>query len=250
MGQIPVALQLYSIRQDCARDLPGALKAVAEMGYEGVEFAGYYDRTARDLRQLLDDLGLRVAGTHTALQTVLGDELPRTIEFNRALGNRYLIVPGLPPERRGSRQAWLDTARLFNEISDTVKPAGMRVGYHNHAVEFQPLDGVAPWDTFFGHTHPDVIMQLDLGNALHGGADPVPYLERYPGRALSVHLKDHSAANDKALLGEGDVRWDDVFRLCETTAGTEWYIVEQESYAYPPLECVRKCLENVRKMGR
>ncbi|MGH2352532.1 MAG: sugar phosphate isomerase/epimerase family protein [Chloroflexota bacterium] len=250
MARIPIALQLYSVREDCARDLPGTLKAVAEMGYEGVEFAGYYDRSAQELRAMLDDLGLQVAGTHTGLRTVLDDELPRTIEFNQTLGNRYLVVPGLPPERRGSRQAWLETAALFNDLAEKAQPAGMRVGYHNHAVEFQPLDGEAPWDTFFGHTRQDVIMQLDLGNARHGGADPVPYLEKYAGRATTVHLKDYSATNDQALLGEGDIRWEDVFRLCESVGGTKWYIVEQESYAYPPLECVRRCLEQLRKMGR
>ena len=93
-------------------------------------------------------------------------------------------------------------------------------------------------------------MQLDIGNALHGGGNPVPYIERYPGRALTVHVKEYSATNDKALIGEGDIRWDEVFRVCETTGSTEWYIVEQESYAYPPLECVRRCRENLRRMGR
>jgi sugar phosphate isomerase/epimerase len=250
MAKIPVALQLYSIRADCARDLPGSLKAVADMGYEGVEFAGYYDRSAAELRSMLDDLGLKVAGTHTALRTVLDEELPRTIEFNRQLGNTYLIVPSLPAERRASRQAWRETAELFNAISEKVEAAGMRLGYHNHAVEFQPLDGELPWDTFFGNTRDEVIMQFDVGNAMHGGADDVPFLERYPGRATTVHLKDHSATNDKALLGEGDARWDDIFRLCESSSGTRWYIVEQESYAYPPLECVERCLDNVRRMGR
>lgn len=250
MAKIPVALQLYSVREDCARDLPGTLKAVAEMGYEGVEFAGYYNRTAQELRKMLDDLGLKVAGTHTGIQTLLGEELPRTIEFNQILGNKYLVVPGLPREYTESKEAWLKTADLFNDLAEKVKPYGMLVGYHNHSAEFQKINGEYPWDIFFSNTKPEVIMQIDTGNALHGGADPVPFLERYPGRALTVHLKEFSQTNDKALLGEGDVRWEEIFRLCETTGGTQWYIIEQESYAYPPLECVRKCLENLRKMGR
>lgn len=250
MATIPVALQLYSVREECVRDLPGTLKAVADMGYEGVEFAGYYGRSAPELRAMLDDLGLKVAGTHTALKTVMDEELPQTIAFNQALGNPYLVVPGLPPERRDSRQAWRESARILDGIAAQVEPLGMRVGYHNHAVEFQPLDGENPWDTLFSNTRPGVIMQLDLGNARHGGADPVPYLEKYAGRATTVHLKDYSSTNDKALLGEGNIPWDDVFRLCETTAGTKWYIVEQESYAYPPLECVRRCRDALRAMGR
>ncbi len=250
MARIPIALQLYSIREDCKQDLPGSLQAVAKMGYEGVEFAGYYDRTAEELRKMLDDLGLKVAGTHIALDTLLGDELERTVEFNRTLGNKFLIVPGLAEERRNSRAAWRDTADVFNEIAKRLKPHGMRTGYHNHHIEFTPMEGELPWDTFFGHTSPEVVMQLDLGNALHGGADPVPFLERYPGRAATVHLKEYSKTNDKAVIGEGDVRWEEVFRLCESTGGTEWYIVEQESYAHPPLECVELCLKKLKEWGK
>jgi sugar phosphate isomerase/epimerase len=90
-------------------------------------------------------------------------------------------------------------------------------------------------------------MQFDTGNAMHGGADALPFLDRYPGRAVTVHLKEHSASNDKALIGEGDIPWNEVFARCETTAGTKWYIVEQESYAYPPLECVDRCSRSSRR---
>jgi sugar phosphate isomerase/epimerase len=247
MAQIPIALQLYSVRDDCARDLPGTLEAVAEMGYEGVEFAGYHDRSAEDLKQLLDELGLEVAGTHTGLETMLGDKLQETIEFNRILGNRYLIVPWL---QRESKAEWLDTAATLNEIAGQLQPHGMLTGYHNHAHDFSPVEGEMPWDILFGNTAQEVLMQLDSGNALRGGADPVPVLERYPGRARTVHLKEYSATSDQALIGEGDVRWDDFFALCEGVGETEWYIVEQETYAYPPLECVAKCLENLRAMGK
>jgi len=250
MTQIPIALQLYSVREDCERDLPGTLEAVAKMGYEGVEFAGYYGRSAKELRAMLDDLGLVAVGTHTRLDTLLGDQLAETIEFNRTLGNRFLIVPALPEERRNSRQAWLETASTFNEIAERLAEEGMVTGYHNHHIEFTPMDGELPWDTFFGNTRQDVVMQLDTGNALHGGADPILFLERYPGRADTVHLKEYSQVNPKALIGEGEVHWEDVFRLCETIGGTEWYIVEQESYAYPPLECVNRCLRALRAMGK
>lgn len=250
MAKIPIGLQLYSVREDCQKDLPGTLKAVAEMGYDGVDFAGYYGYDAKEIRTMLDDLGLETCGGHLGLDTLLGDELKRTVEFQRILGNKYLIVPGLPEERRNSRAAWLETAKLFNEIAEKLGPEGMLTGYHNHSIEFAPMDGEMPWDTFYGNTRKEVVMQLDTGNALHGGADPVPFLEKYPGRAITVHLKEYSKTNDKALIGEGDVGWDDVFRLCETIGSTKWYIVEQESYAYPPLECVDRCLKALRGMGK
>ena len=251
MADIPIGLQLYSAREDCARDLPGVLQAVAGMGYAGVEFAGYYGRTASEVRALLDDTGLKCCGTHTGLETITGDALDATIDFNQALGNPFLIVPGLPRERVGSRAAWLATARLFDEAAARASARGMQVGYHNHSEEFQPVDGGAlPWDLFFGHTRPEVVMQVDTGNMMDGGAAPAPFLSRYPDRARTVHLKEHSAANPNALIGEGDVPWPEIFRLCESVGGTQWYIVEQESYAYPPLECVERCLQTLRGMGK
>jgi len=98
MKKIHIGLQLYSVREDCARNMPGTLEAVANMGYEGVEFAGYHGYSAEELSKILGDLGLKVAGSHVGIETLMGGELHETIEFNEALGNRYLIVPGLPEE--------------------------------------------------------------------------------------------------------------------------------------------------------
>jgi sugar phosphate isomerase/epimerase len=250
MAQIPIGVQLYSVREDAKNDLPGVLEAIGKMGYDGVEFAGYYGHSAEQIKQWLDDNGLQCCGTHTGLQTLTGDELQKTIDFNMTLGNPYLIVPGLPGERTGTRTAWLETAQIFNDISAKVRVQDCWVGYHNHHTEFQPLDGEMPWDTFFGNTVKDVVMQLDSGNALHGGADIVPFLERYPGRALTVHLKEYDPDNNKALIGEGQVRWNEIFDLCERSGNTQWYIVEQESYAFPPMECIDKCLRKLREMGK
>jgi len=249
-AKIPIAVQLYSVRQLCQKDLAGALAGLAKAGYQGVEFAGYYGRSAQELRKLLDANGLRCCGTHTAINTLLGDELQRTIEFNQTLGNPNLIVPSLPEKYRSSRQAWLDTAKLFAELAEKVKPQKMRVGYHNHMVEFKALEGEVPWDIFFKNTPQEVVMQIDTGNCLMGGGDPIAYVRRYPGRAVTVHLKEHSAAKRDALIGEGDVNWKEFFAACESVGGTQWYIVEEESGAYPGLEAVSRSLANLRKMGK
>mgnify|MGYP000035217965 FL=1 len=251
MKRIPIALQLYSVRRDCERDLYGTLEEIAKMGYEGVEFAGYYNRTAEELRGMLEDLGLKVVGSHLRIDTLRGEELKKTVEFNKALGNKYLIVPALPKELRESKASWVEAARLMNEISEKIKPEGMQTGYHNHAVDFMPINEEIPWHIFFKEAKPDVIMQLDTGNAMMGGltADEViEIIKEYPGRAVTVHLKEFSATNKKALIGEGDMKWEEFFKACETVGGTEWYIVEQESYAYPPLECVKRCLENLKRL--
>jgi sugar phosphate isomerase/epimerase len=250
MSKIPIGLQLYSVRADCARDLPGTLKAVADMGYAGVEFAGYHGYSAKDLRKMLDDLGLRCCGTHIGLDTLLGEALAHTVEFNQVLGNPFLIVPGLPDEYTASLAAWRKTAAVFSEIVAGIASQGLRVGYHNHHTEFELMGGELPFDVFFTTAHTGVVMQLDIGNAIEGGADALAFLRRYIERAGTVHLKEHSHTNPNALLGEGEVNWKEVFAICEKNGKTDWYVVEQESYAFPPLECVGRCLENLKKMGK
>lgn len=249
-GKIPVALQLYSVRKELAKDVPGTIAAVAKIGYKAVEFAGYYNQDAKTLRKILDDNGLKCCGTHTALATLLGDKLQETIEFNQTLGNKFLIVPGLPKENTKSRQAWQDTAKLFNELSEKVQPQGMRVGYHNHTIEFNALDGELPWDTFFGNTKAEVVMQFDTGNAMHGGGDARVFLKRYPGRAATVHIKPYSKVNADAIIGEDEMPWADIFQLCETIGKTECYIVEYEREAMPPLVGVEKCFQAMQKLGK
>ena len=245
---MPVGVQLYSVRAECAKDLPGTVAKVAAMGYDGVEFAGYYDYSAKDLRKILDDNGLKCCGTHTQMDTLSDANLAATIEFNKTLGNKYLIVPWLQPNDANPKQTWLGYARRFNELAEKVSVHGMVVGYHCHAHDFHPINGEVPWDILFGNTGKHVVMQMDTGNCMDGGGDPVEYLRKYPGRSLTVHLKEHSKTNKNAILGEGDVPWDEVFTVCETIGGTEWYIIEEEKDVYPPLEAIELCLKNYRKL--
>ena len=252
MARIPIALQLYSVRDDCAKDLPGTLEAVAKMGYEGVEFAGFYDRTPQELRKMLADNGLAVAGSHTALKLLQGDDLKRTIEFNQELGNKYLVIPSLPEAMRNTKEACLETAKILNEIAEALKPHGMYTGFHNHKVEVEPFaDGDSnAFITLFDATSEDVVVQIDVGHAMRGGADPVALIERYPGRAKTVHVKEFDPNDETTIVGEGIVPWNDVFAVCESKGGTEWYIVEHERYSKPPLESVEHCLRNLKAMGK
>ncbi|MDI9432787.1 MAG: sugar phosphate isomerase/epimerase [Planctomycetota bacterium] len=247
--QLPVGVQLYSVRAECAKDLPGTIAKVAAMGYDGVEFAGYYDYSAKDLRKILDDNGLKCCGTHTQMDTLSDANLDATIEFNTILGNKYLIVPWLQPNDASPKEAWLAYAKRFNQLAEKVPAHGMVVGYHCHAHDFHALDGGdVPWDILFGNTGKHVVMQMDTGNCMDGGGDPVAYLKKYPGRSLTVHLKEHSKTNKNAIIGEGDVPWDEVFSVCETIGGTQWYIIEEEKDVYPPLEAIELCLKNYRKL--
>lgn len=244
--KIPVGLQLYSLRVECKKDLPGMLEAVSKIGYQGVEFAGYHGRSAKELRKLLDDHGLVACGTHTAFETVQGEKLKETVEFNQVIGNKFLIVPSMAETK--SKQVWLDRAKLFNEIADKLKPDGMWVGYHAHSHDFKEIEGVSAWDLFFGNTKAEVIMQLDTGNCCEGGADPVAVLKKYPGRARTIHIKAYGGGPE-AIIGEDKVNWKEVFAFCEGAGGTQWYVVEHES-SKEPLDAVRRSFAALKKMGK
>lgn len=245
--KIPVGVQLYSVRQAASKDLPAVLEAIGKMGYKGVEFAGYYgwDSKPKELRRLLDGNGLKCCGTHTDLETVTGDNLKATAELHSILGNSFLIVPSLEAK---DAQGWLDLAKRFNEIAAKAKALGMRVGYHAHAGDFRKLGDTTSWEIFFDNTSPDVIMQNDIGNCMIGGGDPVAILKKYPGRSASVHLKEFGGP-ETAVIGQGVVPWAEVFKVCETTGGTAWYVVEHE-VGDDPMASIRGCLEGLRKMGR
>lgn len=258
MARVPIGLELYSVRNDMDKDVYGTLKAVAKMGYEGVEFAGPPKHSGRVLRSILDEVGLVCCGWHTPFNMVQDDKLAETIALNKTVGNRRIIIPGIPGNLVGSRANWLKMAGFFNQLADKLAPHDMVTGYHNHHTEFTALDGEKPWDTFFANTERRVIMQLDTGNALYGGGESVPILKQYPGRAGTVHLKPYSKSAGKTdprlgfrpLIGEDDIPWKDVFQLCETTGNTDWYIVEYECDAFPPMEAVERCLKCLKAMGK
>jgi sugar phosphate isomerase/epimerase len=244
-SKIPVGLQLYSIREQCAKDLPGMLTAVSKIGYKGVEFAGYHGKTAKELRKMLDDNGLVCCGTHTPYDTIKTEKLKETIEFNQTIGNKYLIVPWMEGK---SKQDWLDKAKEFNDVAAKVKGEGLFVGYHAHAHDFNKFDGESAWDLFFGNTKPEVVMQLDTSNCAEGGADPVAVLKKYPGRAGTIHLKANGGGAE-AVMGEDKVNWKEVFAFCEGPGLTKWYIVEHES-SKDPLDAVKRCFDSLKKMGK
>ena len=247
MGKMPIGLQLYSVRHEFEKDPAGVLKAVAKMGYDGVEFAGDFQKPPAELRALLDENGLVCCGWHIPYARVQDDKLQESIATMKTLGCAYAIVPWIPAT---SRAEWLKAATFFNLLVEKLAPHGIVVGYHNHDKEFQLAEGGMPFDFFFGNTRPEVSIQLDTGNAMSGGAEAIPLLKRYPGRSKTVHLKPYSAelakespeAGFRPLIGEDSTPWKELLELCATEAGTLWYIIEYESDAYPAMEAVDKCL--------
>jgi sugar phosphate isomerase/epimerase len=243
-----IGLQMYTVRDECAKDFAGTLKAVSKIGFSGVEFAGYYGLTAPQLRKLLDEDHLQCYGSHIQLSDLLGDNFAKTVEYNKVLGNHLLVVASLPEERRNTKDNLIATAHLFSDLATKLKPYGMFLGFHNHYAEFQPVDGEMPWYTFFNNASNDVKIQFDTGNALSAGAQAMPFLTKYPGRVISAHVKDFSSTNKNAMLGEGDVHWNEVIPFLKSKNGPRWMIIEQEEYPFPSLVCAEKCYQNLLRM--
>ncbi len=251
MSTIPVALQLYTVRDDVERDLEGTLRQVAEIGYAGVEFAGYADRKAAELKSLLAELNLRPAGGHVPIDQLESD-LDRVIEFALELGNPYIVCPWIPEERREEKSDWLAIAQLFNSVGEKCKQNGLTFCYHNHSFEFEKFGDTYALDLLFGATKLQLVKaELDTYWIKHGGADPVEYLRCYAGRCPLLHIKDMADDEERSFaeVGEGILDWSAIFDAAEA-GGLDWYIVEQDTCSGPPLESARLSFENLRKWGK
>lgn len=250
--KLPIALQVYSVRDFAAKDLAGTLKKIATMGYQGVEFAGYYNIEAGEIKKMLDDHSLKCIGAHLQVKDLLGEQFEKTVEFQKTLGNPSLIVAGGLAQAYATDAGNRMAAYLFNEFSLKAEKVGMRVGFHAHGGDFTVIDGKTAWDLFFTRTRKEVIAQMDVGNALYGGADPYAAIKKFPGRGQLIHVKSFGPKG--TIVGDENdkVDWPKVFSLCETVAGTEWYIVEQESAPgqMTSLEASEIALKNLRKMGK
>ena len=248
-AHIPVGLQLFSVRDDCRADLAGKLNAVADMGYACIETAGLYDHPVSTWREVLNDCGIRAVGAHVGLDGVAPDTLAETVDTYASLGCDTLVVPALGAAYRESIDGYKRAAERINAAAEKL-PADMRMGYHNHAFEFEAVDGQVPYDVLLSEFSDSVLLQYDFGWLYRAGQDGVAMVNAHPGRQQTVHIKAYKADDETAVVGEDDVPWPAVFEACEANGGTAVYIVEHERYADAPLVCVRQCRDHLRAMGK
>jgi sugar phosphate isomerase/epimerase len=224
----PIGVQLYSVSSDFNKDVPATLAGLKKIGYDGVEFAGYAGKTAAEMKKMLDDNGLKAAGSHIQgglpiLQQDAGFQ--KEVDYNKTIGNDRLIIA------MGNARTiddWTKMADAFSAVSAKLKPLGLRLGYHNHTAEFTPVDGQTPEYVFFDKASPDVFVQLDVGHCFHGGGDPVAVIKKYNSRLVSMHIKDYNPTTRGDIVGEGSVKWADVLDACSTCPNLQWYTIEEE----------------------
>jgi sugar phosphate isomerase/epimerase len=251
--KIPIGLELYSVRQELQKDDVGTVKAVAKMGYDAVEFyspyTGWTVEKAKDMRKLLDDLGVKCLSTHNGAPSFAPDKIEHTIALNTILGSKLVVMASAG--RVQGLDGWKGVAEKLNAGAEKMKAAGIRAGFHNHKSEFVAIEGKMPMEVLAAETGKNVVLQLDVGTCVEAGVDPIAWIKKNPGRFASIHCKDWSkdpAIGFKALFGEGDSPWKKIFAAAEKSGGVECYMVEQEGSRFTAMETAEKCLANFKKL--
>jgi sugar phosphate isomerase/epimerase len=257
MSKKEYSTQIWPFREEFGKDMPGTLEKIAAMGFAGVELCRWFDWTdmfdkwsAEEIKSVCERVGLEVVSAHIPYYMVQVDRLTELGEFCALVGMKFAMVASLPETQFESKESILEVASSFNTAAATLKSKGIRIGYHCHGNDFKPIEGSIPWELLFDNTVSEVVMQLDIGNALHGGADPIHYLKKYPGRATLVHLKEFDSKKPAAAIGDGEIDWKLVFDLCEDLHSPEWYIIEQEEAEFDPWYSAERSLKYLRSIGR
>lgn len=249
---VPVGLELYSVREALQRDPFATVRAVAQMGYQCVEFyAPYFDWSesqTKEMKKLLDGLGVRCFSTHNDHAFFKPENIERARDKNLILGCKYVVLASSEPKT--TLDAWKALAETLNAVDDKLASSGIHVGIHNHQPEFRLVEGQRPMEVLARNTRPSIMLQLDVGTCLEAGSDPVEWIRANPGRIRSVHCKDWSPESGKGykvLFGEGAADWKKIFAAAEGVGGIEYYLVEQEGSRFPELDTAQACLKNFRE---
>lgn len=239
-----IGIQLYTVRDELQKDFLGTIRKIAEIGYKGVEFAGFYDTPAQDVKKVLDETGLVSYASHTGME-LLRDQLDKVLEYNSILGTKFIVCPYGKFE---TRKAYEEAAEFFNRIGQTIKKAGFEFCYHNHAHEFEKIDDLYGLDLLYELTDAELLKaQIDVYWVKYAGVDPVEYIQKYNGRCPIVHLKDMDNTEEKGLteVGNGMI---DMKKIIETglKCGVRYFSVEQDTCQRPSLESAKISFDNLK----
>jgi sugar phosphate isomerase/epimerase len=244
MKKIPVALQLWSVREDAKRDFAATAAAVAGIGYSGVELAGYGNLDAKGVKAALDAAGLKVAGMHVSFPTLRSD--PNSVISDALLfGTKHVTCSWWPPEHFVSAAACERIGEQLGEVGESLRPFGIRFGFHNHNSEFKIFDKRPALDWILGAAEPrNLFSEVDVYWAHFAGYSPAKFIRDQGARIPLLHLKDQKE------LGSGPVDFAEVFAASDSVGAVEWFIVEQEEYSHAPMKSVALCFDQMKAWGR
>jgi sugar phosphate isomerase/epimerase len=255
-----IGVQLYTVRDLMQKDFDGTIAKVAQIGYKEVEFAGYFGRTGKQVRAVVDQNGLKAPSTHVQYDE-LDAKFPSVVDTSREIGLEYIICPWIPEELRKSPDIWKQASEKFNKCGEQAKKAGIQFGYHNHWFEFLPVNGKLPYDELLAECDPNLVkMEMDLCWITVAGADPLKYFNEYPGRFPLVHVKDikkippvseaggqnfGDSLKDMTSVGNGIIDWKRIFAQSDK-AGIKHYIVEHDK----PEDSIQSITESYEYLSR
>lgn len=250
---VPIGLELYSVREGLKKDPEATVRAVAQMGYQCVEFYAPYfewsESVTKQTKKLLDELGIRCFSTHNDSSYLSAENINKARDLNLILGSKYVVMASSKP--KPGLDGWKEVADSLNFVAERLEPSGLKAGYHNHQPEFTAIEGQRPMEILAKNTKPTVMLQLDVGTCLEAGSDPVAWIRANPGRIRSLHLKDWSpdpAKGYTVLFGEGSADWRNIFAAAESAGGVEYYLLEQEGSRFSELETAQRCLQGFRSV--
>lgn len=241
-----ISVQLYTLREQCEKDLPGVLRELAHIGYGAVQFAGFHGYDPALLKSVLAETGLRVSGLHYGADALL-TESERLIAEANLFGTPDIVCAGIGGEYR-NEDGYRTIKRRFNELANRVQAEGLRISYHNHAFEFDTSVDGKDGLSFLIEAAADnrILAEPDVYWLKKGGHDPVEFLKPYAGRVPILHMKDMTDDEDQAFaeIGTGSIDFESIVRWGEAS-GVEWYVVEQDICKTDPMECVRTSYANL-----
>jgi sugar phosphate isomerase/epimerase len=262
---LPLAIQLYSVRELLPNDYAGTLKQLGSLGYREVESAGYFNHSAAEVKQAMDAAGLKLVSAHYPSND-LHKQFDQIVAFNKELGVQYIICSSPrskdPAPARGTPftlDDWRYNADEFNALGEKVQAAGLKFGYHNHITEFHETDGVVPYVELIRLTDPSkVTMEMDCGWVIVGGGNPIELLRVYPTRISMLHVKDFKRSDTPpsntnrpqvAELGQGTIDYAPILTAAAKTENIKHCFVEQEAFDVPPMESLKIDADYMRKLG-
>lgn len=227
-----IGLQLYTVRGEMGRDVATTLAAVARIGYKEVEFAGYFGRSPREIRELLSTYGLTAPSTHIPF-AAMRTEWRKTLDDANAIGHRWVTIPWIPEEERRTLDGWKRVAGQYNRAAAEARAAGLRFAHHNHDYELKKLGDVVPLELLLAETDSALVsLEMDVYWMVEAGADPIDYLTRFAKRIPMLHLKDSAGAPQHRMVevGRGTIDFRRIAAAGEH-AGVEHYFVEHDQPA-------------------
>jgi sugar phosphate isomerase/epimerase len=242
----PIGVQLYTVRDAMAKAFEDTLTRVAAVGYRQVEFAGYFDRTPKQVRSALDAAGLEAPSAHIPMADIR-TRWRETIDAALTVGHRYLVCPWIDEGDRKTLDGLKSVAEEFNKAAETARAAGIQFAYHNHEWEFAPLEGRLPYDVLLEAADPKLVQfEMDIYWITHGGGDPLAYFARYPGRFPMVHAKDMDAGRNMVAVGKGTIDFGAIFHR-RSEAGIRYVFVEHDNPA-DAFQSIRQSYEYLRHL--